>query len=35
MSLLRYRKMPRLSEPGPLGMREEHWYDLWLPGGKQ
>ena len=27
------RKMPRLSEPGPLGMRAEHWYDfgsLWL-----
>ena len=21
-------KMPRLSEPGPLGMRAEHWYDL-------
>ena len=20
-------KMPRLSEPGPLGMRAEHWYD--------
>ena len=20
------RKMPRLSEPGPLGMRAEHWY---------
>ena len=23
-----HRKMPRLSEPGPLGMRAEHWYDL-------
>ena len=22
------RKMPRLSEPGPLGMRAEHWYDF-------
>ena len=22
------RRMPRLSEPGPLGMRAEHWYDL-------
>ena len=22
------RKMPRLSEPGPLGMRAEHWYDV-------
>ena len=22
------RKMPRLSEPGPLGMRVEHWYDF-------
>ena len=22
------RKMPRLSEPGPLGMRAEHWCDL-------
>ena len=22
------RKMPRLSEPGPLGMRTEHWYDF-------
>ena len=21
-------KMPRLSEPGPLGMRAEHWYDF-------
>ena len=20
--------MPRLSEPGPLGMRAEHWYDF-------
>ena len=30
------RKMPRLSEPGPLGMRAEHWYDFGsLPGGKQ
>ena len=24
------RKMPRLSEPGPLGMRAAHWYDLAL-----
>ena len=23
-----FRKMPRLSEPGPLGMRAEHWYDF-------
>ena len=22
------RKMPRPSEPGPLGMRAEHWYDF-------
>ena len=22
------RKMHRLSEPGPLGMRAEHWYDF-------
>ena len=22
------RKMPRLSEPGPLGKRAEHWYDF-------
>ena len=22
------RKMPRLSEPGPLGMHAEHWYDF-------
>ena len=22
------RKMPRLSEPGPLGIRAEHWYDF-------
>ena len=22
------RKMPRLSDPGPLGMRAEHWYDF-------
>ena len=22
------RKMPLLSEPGPLGMRAEHWYDF-------
>ena len=22
------RKMPRHSEPGPLGMRAEHWYDF-------
>ena len=22
------RKMPRLSEPGPLGTRAEHWYDF-------
>ena len=22
------RKMPRLSEPGPLGRRAEHWYDF-------
>ena len=22
------RRMPRLSEPGPLGMRAEHWYDF-------
>ena len=22
------RKMPRLGEPGPLGMRAEHWYDF-------
>ena len=21
------KRMPRLSEPGPLGMRAEHWYD--------
>ena len=24
-------KMPRLSEPGPLGMRAEHWYDFGAP----
>ena len=23
-----FRKMPGLSEPGPLGMRAEHWYDF-------
>ena len=22
------KRMPRLSEPGPLGMRAEHWYDF-------
>ena len=22
------RRMPRLGEPGPLGMRAEHWYDF-------
>ena len=22
------RRLPRLSEPGPLGMRAEHWYDF-------
>ena len=27
------RKMPRLSEPGLLGMRAEHWYDFGC-GGK-
>ena len=28
------RKMPRLSEPGPLGMRAEHWYDFGSLAGK-
>ena len=23
-----FRRMPRLSEPGPLGVRAEHWYDF-------
>ena len=27
------RKMPRLTEPGPLGMRAEHWYDFGAPDG--
>ena len=27
------RKMPRLSEPGPLGMRAEHWYDFGFLAG--
>ena len=27
------RKMPRLSEPRPVGMRAEHWYDLGSPPG--
>ena len=26
--LVTLRKMPRLGEPGPLGMRAEHWYDF-------
>ena len=26
--------MPRLSEPGPLGMRAEHWYDFGSLAGK-
>ena len=26
--LLVLKRMPRLSEPGPLGMRAEHWYDF-------
>ena len=25
---LTLKRMPRLSEPGPLGMRAEHWYDF-------
>ena len=25
--------MPRLSEPGPLGMRPEHWYDFGVQAG--
>ena len=25
--------MPRLSEPGPLGIRAEHWYDFGFPAG--
>ena len=25
--------MPRLSEPGPLGTRAEHWYDFGSPAG--
>ena len=29
------RKMPRLSEPGPLGMRAEHWYDFGALAGRQ
>ena len=28
------RKMPRLSEPGPPGMRAEHWYDFGSLAGK-
>ena len=27
------RKMPRLNEPGPHGMRAEHWYDFGLLRG--
>ena len=27
------RKMPRLSEPGPRGMRAEHWYDFGVQAG--
>ena len=31
-----HRKMPRLSEPGPLGLRAELWYDFGsLSGGEQ
>ena len=26
--IITLRKMPRLSEPGPLGMRAEHWYEF-------
>ena len=26
-------KMPRLSWPGPLGMRAEHWYDFGFLAG--
>ena len=29
------RKMPRLSEPRPLGMRAEHWYDFGSLAGEQ
>ena len=35
MSLLHSEKMPRLSEPGPPGMREKHWYDFGSHGGRQ
>ena len=27
------KRMPRLSEPGPLGMRAEHWYDFGTQAG--
>ena len=27
------KRMPRLSEPGPLGMRTEHWYDFGTQAG--
>ena len=30
---LTLRRMPRLSEPGPLGMRAEHWYDFGTRAG--
>ena len=30
---LTLKRMPRLSEPGPLGMRAEHWYDFGTQAG--
>ena len=27
------KRMPRISEPGPLGMRAEHWYDFGTQAG--
>ena len=30
---LTLKRMPRPSEPGPLGMRAEHWYDFGAQGG--
>ena len=30
---LTLKRMPRLSEPGPLGMRAEHWYDYGKDAG--
>ena len=33
LTTLTLKRMPRLSEPGPLGMRAEHWYDFGSQAG--